>query len=193
MYNLFSITFFCLFSFFGTLCLQAYQSAHVITVGIDTDKTGKVTKKFVLLGLLKNGKLSTFGGLRDPQEDDPKNTAAREAEEEALGVLGNKKTIRDRLKGVNPCFEVNGHICYVLPQKNYGQNVSARFKKIRFDPNSNLSYSQKEMVDVVAVEVDKIRKKVLEGNSLKFKDNEGILRPIRVEAPFIEAIMNGQL
>lgn len=193
MYKLFSLTLFCLFSIFGTICLQAYQSAHVITVGFDTDKTGKVTKRYVLLGLLNSGKLSTFGGLRDPGEKDPKNTAAREAEEEALGVLGRQKAIKSLLKGIDPCFEVNGHICYVLPQQNYGKDVSARFKKIRFDPKKKLSHSQKEMVDVVAVEVDKIRKKVFEGSPLSFNDNEGILRPIRLEAPFIEAVLNGHL
>lgn len=193
MCKLLSLTLFCLFSIFGTICLQAYESAHVITVAIETDKKGKEINRYVLFGLLNNGKLSTFGGLRDPKEKDPKNTAAREAEEEALGVLGSQKAIRIMLNAISPCFEVNGHICYVLPKKNYGNKVSARFKKIRFGDETKLSHSQKEMMDIVAVEVDKIREKVINGHPLHFEDNENILRQIRFEAPFIKAVLNGQL
>jgi hypothetical protein len=193
MSKLYFLTILCLFSIFGNTSILAYQSAHVITVGVDTNKKGTVTKKYVLFGLLNSNKLSTFGGLRDPDETNPKNTAAREAEEEALGVLGNQKTIKKMLKKVHPCFDVNGHICYVLPARNYGKDVSARFKKIRFNKDINLPHSQKEMVDIVAVDVDIIREKILQNQPLHFEDNKGILRPIRVELPIIEAVLSGYL
>lgn len=192
MHKLFLFALLCFF-IFGNIYAQAYQSAHVITVGVDTNKKGKVTKKYVLLGLLNNGKLSTFGGLRDPDETDPKVTAAREAEEEALGVLGNHKAVLKLLKNIDPCFEVDGHICYVLPEQNYGKDVSARFKQIRFDKKIKLSKSQKEMIDIVAVDVDKIREKVFQQEPLHFEDNEGILRPVRIEPPIIEAVLAGQI
>lgn len=193
MYKLFPLLLLCLFSFFETSSLQGYQSAHVITVGIDTNKKGKITKKYVLFGLLNNGKLSTFGGLRDEGETNPKRTAARETEEEALGVLGKQKAVMKLLKGLSPCFEVDGHICYVLSKKNYGKDVSAKFKKIRFNKKIELSKSQKEMVDIVAVDVDKIREKVFQNEALHFEDNEGVLRPIRFTPSLIEAVLSGHL
>jgi hypothetical protein len=183
----------CLFSIFGNSYTQAYQSAHVITVSVDTNQSGKVKKKYVLFGLLHNGKLSTFGGLRDTNETNPKVTAAREMEEEALGVLGKQYKVLKQLKNVNPCFDVNGHICYVLPEQNYGTEISTRFKQIRFNPKKKLSKSQKEMVDIVAVDVDIIRQKVMQQEPLHFEDNEGVLRQVRVEKPIIEAILSGQI
>lgn len=192
MFNLFASIFLCFFSTIVPLSLQAYQSAHVITVSYDFDKNG-VEKKYVLLGLMNNGKLSTFGGLRDPNETDPKDTAAREAEEESLGVLGDQIKIRKMLKGIKPLSEVDGHICYVLPKKKYGKNLSKKFKKIRFNDEMKLTKSQKEMVDIVAVDVEVIKEKVLMNEKLIFEDNDGILRPIRVERVFIEAVVDGYL
>jgi hypothetical protein len=193
MYKIISFVFLCLFLVSENIYAQDYQSAHIITVGVDVNKKGKVTKKYVFFGLLNNGKLSTFGGLRDQGEKNPKVTAAREAEEEALGVFGNQKTIKKWLKNISPCFEVDGHICYVLPERNYGKDVSTRFKQIRFDKKIKLSRSQKEMVDIIAVDVYKIREKVLQNEALHFEDNEGVLRPVRIEAPLIEAVLNGHL
>ncbi len=72
------------------MALQAYQSAHVITVSYAVDKDG-IEKECVLFGLMNNGKLSTFGGLRDPDESNPKDTAAREMEEESFGNIGRSK------------------------------------------------------------------------------------------------------
>lgn len=192
MYKLFAYLSFCFFTTIVSLTLQAYQSAHVITVSYAVDKDG-IEKECVLFGLMSNGKLSTFGGLRDPDESNPKDTAAREMEEESLGILADQKKIRKMLRGVKPLSEVDGHICYVLPKKKYGKNLSKKFKKIRFNDEIELAKSQKEMVDIVAVNVEAIREKVLANESLLFEDNDGNLRPIRVERVFIEAVTNGYL
>jgi hypothetical protein len=186
----------CLFSNLATFTLQAYQSAHVIVVshyGVDKNKQ---PKKYVLFGLTRDGKLSTFGGLADRGEKNPKDTAAREAEEEALGVIGNQKAIRKRLRGLKPSSGMSsGHLSYVLPGKYFGDNLSRKFKKIRFDKNRKLSHSQKEMVDIVAVRVDKIRSKVLNGDKLIFKDNDGKMRPLRngVQGAIKAAVRSGHL
>jgi len=190
MHHSFFSILFCFFSTIIPLTLQAYQSAHVITLGYKVDKEG-LEKNYVLFGLMSTGKLSTFGGLRDPDENDPKNTAAREMEEESLGILGDQKNVRQLLRGVKPLSEVDGHICYILPKKKYGNNLSRKFKKIRFNDSVELTKSQKEMVDIVAVNVETIREKILNNESLLFEDNDGVLRPIRVERVFIEAVMNG--
>ena len=192
MYKLFISILFCFFSAIFPLTLQAYQSAHVIAVSSIVDKDG-IKKDCVLFGLMNNGKLSTFGGLRDQDESNPKDTAARETEEESLGILGDQEKIRKMLRGVKPLSEVDGHICYVLPKKKYGKNLSRKFKKIRFNNEIELTKSQKEMVDIVAVNIETIREKVLMNESLIFKDNDGNLRQVRVERVFIEAVLNGSL
>jgi hypothetical protein len=192
MFKLFSSFLLCFFSAILPLTLQAYQSAHVITVHYEVDKDG-IEKDYVLFGLMGNGKLSTFGGLRDPDESNPKDTAAREMEEESLGILGNQTKIRKLLRKIKPLSEVDGHICYVLPRKKYGKNLSRKFKEIRFNHEVELTKSQKEMVDIVAVNIKTIREKVLSNESLFFEDNDGILRPIRVERVFKEAVLYGYL
>lgn len=186
------VSIFCLISTCFSLKLLAYQSAHVITLSSMVDKDG-IEKDCVLFGLLSSGKLSTFGGLRDPGEENPKDTAAREAEEESLGILGTQKKIRNQLRGIKPLSEIDGHVCYILPKKTYCKNPSRKFKKIRFNSEIKLTKSQKEMVDIVSVSVDAIKEKVLTQEKLIFKDNDGNLRPIRVERVFIEAITGGYL
>lgn len=158
----------------------SYQSASVIVVSNYGRESSGQPKKFVLMGLTKTGKLSTFGGQRDGGEYNPKDTAAREMAEEALGVLGGQAAIRSMLRGLKPSSgTVSGHLTYVLPGKFYGENVPKKFRQIRFDANSHLDYSQKEMVDIVAVSVHSIKNKVLNGKPLQFKDNDGNWRSLR--------------
>lgn len=178
------------------VCLQAYASAHVIVISHYGFDKNQQPKKFVVFGLTQKGELSTFGGLKDKGENNPKDTAAREAEEEALGVIGNTQTVRKMLRGINPSSGTNsGHLTYVLPGKYYGNNISRQFKKVRFDKKKKLSHSQKEMVDLVAVRVEEIRKKVKNGEKLVFTDNQGQLRPVRgpVGGALINAVQNGDL
>lgn len=182
---------FYFFVLFIPLTLQGYQSAHIIAVGQCVDTNG-VKENCVFLGLMSKGKLSTFGGFREEDELDPKQTAAREMEEEALGVLGDQKEIRNMLSQVKPLFDANGHICYVLFMKNIGNDVSAKFKKLRFS-GAKLTKSQKEMVDIVPISAKSIREKVLRNEELLFEDNEGVQRPIRIERVFIEAVLQGCL
>ncbi|MBA3602973.1 MAG: hypothetical protein H0W50_04890 [Parachlamydiaceae bacterium] len=188
MIKLLPLIFIYIFSIVGVNTLEAdYKSGHVIVIHSDLEKE----KNYILFGLTKNGKLSPFGGLRDRGEKDPKNTAAREAEEEGLGVLGNKAIIRKMLNGVTEVTNKCGHYCYILPSKYYGNNLSQKFKKIRLDPNIKLKRCQQEMTDIVAVEVEVLRKKVFSGKRLEFEDNEGKLRPVRVENVIIEAVRKG--
>lgn len=196
MSKLLSFILICLFSALVPYHLQAYQSAHVIVISHYGFDQNQQPKRYVLFGLTRNGQLSTFGGLRDHGESNPKDTAAREAEEEALGVLGNQKMIRNSLNGVQPSSGTkSGHISYVLPGSYYGNHISKRFKEIRFDKKQKLSYSQKEMVDIVAVRIETIREQVLKGSSLKFKDNNGHLRPLRpaVEGAIKAAVKAGHI
>ncbi len=179
------------FSLLGTISLSAYQSAHIIVTGHALDKHGEL-KKYVIFGLTRNGKLSTFGGFREKDEKNPKTTAAREAEEESLGVLGNKKMFRCMLKNVKPITSKSfEHVCYILPEKEYGEDISEKFKKIRFDKTSKLSRCKKEMRDLVAVDLEEIRNKVLDGDDLRFKDNQGKLRSLRFNAIIIDAVKAG--
>lgn len=180
MQKTFSLLFILFFTCLSTISLQAYQSASVIVISHYGFDKKKQPKKYVLFGLTKDGLLSTFGGLPDPGEKNPKDTAAREAEEEALGVLGDQKTFRMMLRGISPCSGMNsGHLSYVLPGKFYGDDIPGKFKKIRFDKKRKLSHSQKEMVDIVAIRVETLRKKVFNGDKLLFKDNDGNMRPLR--------------
>lgn len=193
MNKLLTFIFICLASIVGPLNLNAYQSAHVIVTSYVVNHHG-VVKKYVLFGLTKKGKLSTFGGLRDHGESNPKDTAAREAEEESLGILGNQKSVRGMLHKIKPVTGVDGdHICYVLPQKDYGKHLSKKFKKIRFNKDIKLPYCKKEMVDIVAVDVELLRQKVFQGEDLAFKDNSGVLRPLRVKGPIVDAVKAGHL
>ncbi len=191
--KLFSFMFFFLFSCLGINNLQAtYESGHVIVIHSDL----KSKKKYVIFGLTKKHKLSTFGGLRDHGEMNPKDTAAREAEEETLGVLGNKTTFRKMLISVSAISKKkDGHFCYVLPSKNYGDllHLSHKFKEIRFDKTKKLPYCQREIIDLVAVEVDLLRKKVFNGDKFEFRDNSGKMRSVRVKNVLIDAIQNGYL
>lgn len=196
MTKLFPLFFICLFSTIIPYHLQAYQSAHVIMISHYGFDQNQQPKRYVLFGLTKKGQLSTFGGLRDRGESNPKDTAAREAEEEGLGVLGNRKAIRNSLRGVQPSSGTkSGHMSYVLPGKYYGNHISQRFKEIRFDKKRKLSHSQKEMVDIVAVRVETIRQQVLKGGPLKFKDNKGNLRSLRpgVEGAIKAAVKAGHI
>ncbi len=190
MIKLLPFIFIYIFSIAGVNTLLAdYKSGHVIVIHFDLFSQ----KNYILFGLTNYRKLSSFGGLRDSSEKDPKNTAAREAEEEALGVLGNKAVIRKMLKGVIEVTHKSGHYCYILPSSYYGNHnsLSQKFKKIRLDPNIKLLRCQQEMVDIVAVEVDLLRKKVFNGERLEFEDNDGKLRPVRVESVIIEAVKKG--
>lgn len=153
--------------------LSAYQSAHAIAVSEwGFDSQGKPIK-YVLLGLTKQGKLSDFGGFKDAGETDPKNTAAREIEEESIGVLGQRKDLRTMLKGktaVNPGKPDHPH--YVLPSKYYG-NAVKEFRKRRFGKGARLSTSQKEMVDLVPVQVDELKKSLARGKPAYIVDKQG--------------------
>lgn len=196
MLKILSVVSLCLFSNLLPIGLEAYQSAHVIVVSHYGFDKHKQPKEYVLFGLTRDGKLSTFGGLPDRRENNPKDTAAREAEEETLGVLGSEKTFRKMLRGLQPSSGTNsGHISYVLPGKYYGDSVSKQFKKVRFDKSRKLSHSQKEMVDIVAVRVETIRHKVLNGEKLQFKDNDGKMRYLRggVEGAIKAAVRAGHL
>ena len=160
--------------------LQAYESAHVIVVSHYGNDINGQSQKFVLFGLTKKGTLSTFGGYADRGENNPKHTAAREVEEEAIGTFGDRKAILKILEGVKPCSGSNsGHLSYVLPGKFYGDHLPEKFRQICFNPNKKLKYSQKEMVDIVSVSVDLIHKKIQQGERLQFQDNKGHLRPVR--------------
>lgn len=196
MHKLFSFILICLACVGTPIDLQAYQSAHVIVTSYAMNRHG-LLKKYVLFGLTYKGTLSTFGGLRDEGENNPKDTAAREAEEEALGVLGNQKSVRSMLHKVKPVTEKNSdHICYILPQKNYGKHLSKKFKKIRFDKNIKLPNCKKEMIDIVAIDVEVLRNKIFQGEELIFKDNAGVLRPLRlagVKPVIINAVKKGHL
>ena len=191
MTKIFPFILICLFSFVGKNTLQAnydnYKSGHVIVIHSDTKKQ----KNYVLFGLTKKGELSTFGGLRDKGESNPKNTAAREAEEEGLGVIGNQDFVRKLLWGLKPLTHRGGHYCYILAPKDYGRHISQKFRKIRFDENIKLPYCQKEMVDIVAVKVDSLIEKVHNREKLEFKDNNGKLRSVRIEHVFVKAVKYG--
>lgn len=171
--------------------LMAYKSAHAIVVSLHAKE------KFVLFGLMgKSKKLSTFGGLRDPGEPEPKITAAREIFEESLGVLGNQKQLLVLLSNAKMVSDPNAeHITYVLPPKFYGSHIPTKFREIRFSKNVNLPYSQREMVDIVAVRVKDLRQKMLAGGHVTFPDNEGIQRELRecAKGSLYSAIINDQL
>lgn len=170
--------------------LQTYNSASIIPIS----NYGK--NQYVLLGLTQNGKLSSFGGLPESYEKNPKDTAARELVEETLGVLGSQSTIRNTLRGLEHVSgSKSGHLTYVIPGIYYGDNIPQKFKQIRFDKNNKLSHSQKEMVDIVAVRVDLIRQMASNGKTLQFNDNDGILRSLRkaTNDAIITAVKKGQL
>jgi hypothetical protein len=156
------------------LAAQVYQSAHAIVVSQYDNH------EYVLLGKMQGShKLSTFGVLRDFNEKNPKITCAREVEEESLGVLGNVQSMRKLLQNaIQISGFQNGHICYLLPAKFYGYSIPSKFRQIRFNPYHDLSYSQKEMIDIVAIRIDKLKSKFAKGNPT-FPDNEGIQRSLR--------------
>ena len=56
---------------------------------------------FVLLGSESNGMFDEFGGGRDRGEKDPRNTAAREFEEESCGVFCSAEEIKPLLFDYN--------------------------------------------------------------------------------------------
>lgn len=179
-----------LFSFSIEAKIQEdYKSGHVIVVHYDQ----ATYEHYIIFGLSKKGKLSTFGGLRDPSETHPKNTAAREAEEEALGVLGSKSMVREMLKGLKEITKNDGHYCYILPCKDYGNALSERFTALRFNPELKLPFCKKEMVDLVTVRVETIRDKVWLNEKLEFEDNHGKLRPLRSKHIIQNAVRNGCL
>lgn len=157
------------------LAAQTYKSAHAIVVS----QYGN--QKYILLGEMeKNYALSTFGGFRDSDETDPRDTCARELEEETLGILGNRKAIRKLIEnGVQVCGFQNGHICYLLPSNYYGKNIPYNFRQIRFSPNQQFSFCQREMIDIVAIPVAELKSKFAKGGTMTFPDNDGIQRPLR--------------
>jgi hypothetical protein len=159
---------------FTTLGAQEYHSAHAIVV------SNYYGDNYVLLGKMKgSNKLSTFGGRRDPGEHNPKVTCAREVEEEALSVLGDQAHVLILLQNAHQVTGFkNGHISYVLPATFFGHRIPQKFRNERFN-SKNLTYCQKEMIDIVAIRVDRLREKFLKGESLLFPDNQGVLRPLR--------------
>lgn len=159
----------------SSLLAQNYKSAHAIIINKIHDH------EYILLGKMRGSKqLSTFGGLRDHGESDPKATCAREVEEESLGVLGNKKAIGKLLQGaIQISGFYNGHICYVVPAKFYGDGLSYKFRHIRNDIKNKLSYSQKEMIDIIAIRVDVLKSKFANGQKITFPDNEGVQCSLR--------------
>lgn len=175
--------------------LSAYVSAHAIVVSEwGFDPQGKPVK-YVLLGLTDKGKLSDFGGFKDQGETNPKDTAAREIEEETLGVLGNRSQMRVLLRGkqaVNPGKPDHPH--YVLYPKYYG-NVVKKFRQKRFGKHTVLNHSQKEMVDLVPVRIDELKKGFAgRGPAFAF-DNKGQKRYFRggTEGAIRLAIRQGEL
>lgn len=173
-----------------------YASAHVIVVSNYGFDDNKIPKQYVLFGLTKKGELSSFGGQREKLEKNPKDTAAREATEESLGLLGNHQEIRKMLRGVDPVSgKQSGHPHYILPGKYYGDDVIGKFKELRFDKSKKLSFAQKEMVDLVAIRVEDIRNKVNNGEKLIFPDNNKQNCSVRdfVGDALIAAVKNGKL
>lgn len=190
MFNTLSNCAFALFTF-TFLPLAAYQSAHAIVVSQYDNH------QYVLLGKMQGGQtLSTFGGLRDFGENDPKATCAREVDEESLGVLGNQKSIYKLLQNaVQISGFKNGHICYLLPTTSYGHSIPSQFRQIRFNPHNHLSHSQTEMIDIVAIRVDKLKSKFAQGEPITFPDNQGVQRSLRnsTQGALKAAINSGQL
>lgn len=163
-----------LFENIGNSASQSYQSAHAIIVS----KYGN--HNYVLLGKMKGGRLSTFGGLRDPGENGSKATCAREIEEESLGVLGNKQTMYKLLQtAIQITGFSNGHISYLIPAKFYGNSIPSKFREIRFNRFNQLTHSQKEMVDIVAIRVDTLKNKFAQGKQITFPDNQGVQCSLR--------------
>jgi len=158
----------------SSAALQDYKSAHAIVVSHHDNH------KYVLLGkICWNQKLSTFGGLRDPGEIDPKVTCAREVDEESLGVFGSQQAVGRMLQNAKQiCGFSNGHICYLLPATDYGKNISHKFRDLRFKPAKPLSYCQQEMIDIVAIRVDALKDKIAKGGPITFSDNEGVERSL---------------
>ncbi len=159
---------------FFTLMAEKYQSAHAIVISQYNHHD------YVLLGKMKGTQvLSSFGGLRDPGEKDPKSTCAREVEEEALGVLGNQRQVYALLKNAPQISGFhNGHICYVLPATFFGNNIPFKFRKKRFNTHK-LTHGQKEMIDIVSIRLDKLKATFLKGEPITFPDNQGIQRSLR--------------
>ncbi|NGX58053.1 MAG: hypothetical protein K940chlam3_00954 [Chlamydiae bacterium] len=181
------------FVFFAALqAVEAvkYESAHVIPVSVFQGKT------YVIFGVTQKGVLDDFGGLRDIGETDPKMTAARETEEEALGVLGSKECVRKRLSGpVNEVAKDRGHPHYILPAKDYGP-IFKKFNNRRFG-SQKLSHYQMEMVELVAIEIDEVRKgvRLYDGRVLKVRAPNGKLYSVRRGAggAIVSAVKKGFL
>jgi len=169
---------------------RKYESAHIIPLSRFRGHT------YVILGLTKKGELDDFGGFRNSGETDPKVTAAREAEEETLGVLGSKTTLRKRLTGPIYVVDMNrGHPHYILPARDYGPIVS-KFNKRRYG-KTKLSPCQKEMVELMAIRIEKVREgvKYYNGRILKLKGPNGKLYPVRrgTSGSLIRAVKRGYL
>lgn len=173
-----------------------YKSAHAIVISNYGRYQDGQPKQYVLLGLTENGELSTFGGARDNFENDPKQTAAREVYEESIGLLGSPRDLLNKLKNCPISSGYNsGHITYVIPGEYYGDDISGRFKRIRFDKNRKLSHDQKEMIDIVPIRVDDIKNKILRNEKLIFPDNDGKMRSFRwqSEGAIKKAVRNKNL
>lgn len=114
--------------------------------------------------------------------------------EETIGVLGSQYTLRKMIVG-NPktVGSSSGHPTFILPSKYYG-NVVAAFKKERYG-GKYLSHSQREMVDIVPVEIKTLKAKILKKGQLLIRDNKGQLRPLRKasEGAIRSAIKKGLL
>lgn len=153
--------------FCGALSGVDYSSAHVLYF---CEEGGR---EVLLMGLTSEGKLSTFGGMRERGEEDPRETAARELEEEALGVLGLRGDVVPNLK----FYALEKSPNYILRSKVDPHTAILAYRAKRA---GSLTAVQKEMIDIVAVDVDSLRAQIRLGLPLLFPDNQGFLRPFRL-------------
>ncbi len=168
------------------LCLLAapYLLIHVAhatfnAAGILPYAYDKYGTAFVLLGQERYSKTfkdsktwADFGGGKKRQDKfHPSWTAARECEEETIGLIGSYKKLLNQLKDYkqSKTYRINNtqddYVMYLAPV-DYQHTLPQRFKQKRFQ-DKNLTSDQKEKVDLAWTSVRTIMKTLEKAESSK--------------------------